>query len=120
MNTSSRHSTVSVGNRAERSAATYLQQQGHEIIDMNYRRKHCEIDIVAREGDQVVFVEVKYRGSPDQGNGLDYVTALKLRHMERAAVTWVEENRWRGPYNLAAIEVGGPYFEVLEYLNPVF
>ncbi len=64
------------------------------------------------------FVEVKYRSSPDQGSGFDYITPAKLRQMSRAADSWVLINRWNGEYVLSAAEVSSPNFEV-EFLEQI-
>lgn len=56
------------GSSYERLAAEYLEAQGYEILQMNYRCRIGEIDIVARDASYLVFVEVKYRS--DQSCGL--------------------------------------------------
>lgn len=53
-----------LGKAAENAAATYLQNKGFTIVTRGYKAKHGEIDIVAMEGDQLVFVEVKHRIAP--------------------------------------------------------
>ena len=113
-------STVSVGGRAEQAAAEYLTRIGYEIVELNYRRPHCEIDIVARLEDCIYFVEVKYRATDQFGSGFDYIAAQKLQHMQRAAQTWVRNRRWRGEYVLAAIEVAGQDFEVLDFIETIY
>jgi putative endonuclease len=101
--------TVQVGNRAEQAAAEYLVRAGFEIVCRNYRRPHCEIDIVARRAAAIFFVEVKYRRDDHFGGGFAAIAHDKLRHMARAANTWVRENRWNGEFMLAAVEVSGDY-----------
>jgi Holliday junction resolvase-like predicted endonuclease len=64
----------------------------------------------------VYFVEVKYRASPKQGSGIEYITPKKLKQMELAAEFWVADNSWDGDYNLGGIEVSGPNFEVTNFL----
>ena len=49
------------GSRYEKQAAVYLEQKGYEILEMNFRCRRGEIDLVARDGEYLVFVEVKYR-----------------------------------------------------------
>jgi putative endonuclease len=112
-------STIDVGTRAEQAATEYLLREGYEVLERNFRRPHCEIDIVAFQGEDVYFVEVKYRATDQFGSGFEYITRQKLRHMERAAMTWVRERRWRGTYTLSAIEVGGPDFEVLDFIESI-
>lgn len=107
------------GHRAERAAAGYLEMRGFEILELNWRRPRCEIDIVARRKRTMYFIEVKYRKNDAQGSGLEYVTDSKLRRMQRGAYMWVEENEYNGPYQLGAVEVGGTDFIVEHFIDNV-
>ena len=51
--------TTAAGQKAELTATNYLEMRGYAILERNYRRPRCEIDIVARKNDVVYFVEVK-------------------------------------------------------------
>ncbi len=113
-------STTEIGNQAEQAAAEYLVRSGYDIVERNFRRKNCEIDIVARRQETIYFVEVKYRSTDLFGGGFDYIGGQKLRHMARAAETWTMTNRWLGEYTLSAIEVGGPAFEVHEFIESIY
>jgi ribonuclease HII len=112
-------STTSIGRQAEDAAALYLKQKGYKIIDQNWRTRWCEIDIVAKKDNIVIFVEVKYRKSDDFGGGLEYITPKKQKQMVFAAEFWVSSNTWKGDYNLSAIEVTGPKFEITEFLEDI-
>lgn len=107
------------GRAAENAAANYLVQQGFKVIDQNWRRRMCEIDIVARKDDVIYFVEVKYREHGYQGTGLEYITPTKLKQMTFAASMWVSENNWNEDYNLSAIEVAGSDYAVTEFIDSV-
>jgi putative endonuclease len=109
--------SVETGGRAEQAAAAFLADEGYDVLEMNYRRPHCEIDIVARFDNTIYFVEVKYRATDKNGAGLDYIDARKLQHMQRAAETWVRERRWNDEYVLAAIEVSGQEFTVDTFID---
>jgi putative endonuclease len=78
-----------VGRRPEAAgeelAARYLERSGLAILDRNYRCRSGEIDIVARERDVTVFVEVKERRGPRYGAGYEAVTLGKRRRIVRAA-----------------------------------
>jgi putative endonuclease len=73
------------GGRGEELAARYLESQGLAVLERNYRCRTGEIDIVAREGDVTVFVEVKERRGPRYGAGYDAVTRGKRRRLVSAA-----------------------------------
>jgi Holliday junction resolvase-like predicted endonuclease len=98
-------STTSLGRAAEVAVATSLGRDGYKILASNWRRPRCEIDIVAKKGGVVYFVEVKYRTSPSQGTGLDYITPQKLKQLTFAAQLWCAENNWDGDYRLLAASV---------------
>jgi putative endonuclease len=109
--------TTYIGTQAESRAADYLQQQGYEIVDRNWRRRECEIDIVASKQGRLHFVEVKYRHSVAAGSGLEYITVGKLRRMSYAAERWVAAHAWGGEYVLAAIELDGDDFAVTAFID---
>jgi putative endonuclease len=112
--------TVATGRKAEDMAAHYLQALNYTIADRNWRRRECEIDIVAIRASTAYFVEVKYRASDSAGDGLEYIGPKKLRQMAYAAHRWVAENRWHGDYSLAALEVSGPAFAVTAFIDCIY
>ncbi|HVX23819.1 MAG TPA: YraN family protein [Candidatus Saccharimonadales bacterium] len=113
-------STTDIGRKAEQAAKVYLEMRGYKIIEQNWRRPQAEVDIIARKGDVVYFVEVKYRASHDQGGGLEAITPTKLRHMQRAAEMWVEEEKYPGEHSLAAIELAGPTYTIMSFIDNAF
>jgi putative endonuclease len=74
-----------VGTAYEKLAGAYLEQQGYEILEYNYRCRMGEIDIVARQDGYLVFVEVKYRSGDEKGNAAEAVTTAKQRTICRVA-----------------------------------
>ncbi len=112
--------STETGRKAEKAAATYLEMRGYRIIESNWRRPRCEIDIIAKKDGTVYFVEVKYRRSDEQGGGLEAITTTKLKRMRYAATSWLVESKWRGPSQLAAVEMTGPDFTVLSFLDDIF
>lgn len=113
-------STTDVGRKAETAASAYLEMRGFEIVERNFRRPRCEIDIIAVKANIVHFVEVKYRRTDDQGSGLDAITSTKLRQMARGAHIWVDESKWHGEYVLSAVELAGPDFVVMAFIENAF
>jgi ribonuclease HII len=112
--------TTESGRRAEAAAKVYLEMRGYTIVEQNFRRPRCEIDIVARKREVIYFVEVKYRRTDEQGGGLEAITVSKLRQMRYAAAVWVAETKWHGEYELAAIEVAGPTYAVLNFIENAY
>jgi uncharacterized protein (TIGR00252 family) len=104
--------TFDTGRQAEAAAVDYLKRQGCAIVDQNWRTRWCEIDIIAQRDRVVYFCEVKYRKTDNQGAGLDYITPKKLQQMKFAAQAWVHFTNWKGEYQLCAIEVSGPKFQI--------
>lgn len=100
------------GKTAEDVVARHLLKSGYKILEQNWRSRWCEIDIVAAKQNIIWFIEVKYRQNESQGTGLDYITPKKIRQMNFAAELWVHKYSWDGDYRLAAVEVGGPNYEV--------
>lgn len=93
-------STVDIGQAAESAVADELHSLGYEILEQNWKTTFAEIDIIAVKDKTVHFVEVKFRKNDSAGDGFDYITPTKLKHMKRAAEAWVMLNAWQGPYEL--------------------
>lgn len=74
-----------VGTSYEKLAAAYLQRQGYEILAYNFRCRMGEIDMIAKDGEYLVFVEVKYRSGSQMGNPLEAVHWKKQQIISRAA-----------------------------------
>lgn len=83
----------SVGARGEEIAVAYLKGKKYVILERNFRCKGGEVDIVARDGRTIVFVEVKSRRSESYGPPQLSVTPFKQRQISKAALTWLAKNR---------------------------
>jgi putative endonuclease len=77
------------GIRCEQLAARHLTAAGWDVLDRNYRFGHREIDLIARSGAVVAFVEVKGRTGTAWGHPLAAVTRRKQREIERVARQWI-------------------------------
>lgn len=88
---------VAVGRRAEESAADYLRRSGYRILERNVRARFGEIDLVARQGQVLCFVEVKARSSTRFGWPEEAVTFRKRQKLIRLAQWYLRRHRaWQG------------------------
>ncbi len=97
--------TTETGKSAEELVANLLRSNKHKIIEMNWRTRWCEIDIISKHKKVIYFTEVKFRSSNAWGEGLSYITKSKLRQMRFAAEFWLSSNNWDGECVLQAAEV---------------
>ena len=88
-----RERTQGAGERAERLAERFLASRGMTIVERNFRRRCGELDLVARDGDTLVFVEVRTRNRPDRGDALETVGADKRRRIARVAQIYLQDRR---------------------------
>lgn len=73
------------GTDYERQAGAWLETKGYRIMEYNFRSKTGEIDLIARDGRYLVFVEVKYRQDNRAGSGLEAVDCRKQKRISRTA-----------------------------------
>jgi putative endonuclease len=111
-----------LGRYGEDRAAIYLQDRGYEIIDRNWRSRSGEIDLIARDNDRLIFVEVKTRNGAGYGHPFEAITPSKVARMRRLVADWCSAKQLSGvKVRLDAISVlitGGRVF--IEHLKEVF
>ncbi len=78
-----------LGKQGERTAVSYLFEQGYRILHRNFRYRRNEIDIIALDKHTVCFIEVKTRSSDAKGHPLEAVTPEKQREIIRAASAYL-------------------------------
>ena len=76
----------------ENLVAEYLKTQGYEILEKNYRCRIGEIDLIAKEGETLVFVEVKYRKTKRAGYALEAIDIRKAGQVRRVAAVYLYEH----------------------------
>ncbi|MFZ5774687.1 MAG: YraN family protein [Thermodesulfobacteriota bacterium] len=80
-----------LGRQGEEIACAYLLRHGYRVLARNYRTRQAEVDIVAEEGGELVFVEVKTRRGRNCGHPLEAVTPAKCRHLSMAALHYLSQ-----------------------------
>jgi len=83
---------LELGRLGEDITATSLVAMGYEIIERNYRWKHLEADLICKDGDEVVFVEVKTRNSKFLGEPYMSVNQAKQRQLIKIANQYIQTN----------------------------
>ncbi|MCL2309687.1 MAG: YraN family protein [Proteobacteria bacterium] len=91
------------GQDAETLAATFLAQQGLVVVARNVRNRYGEIDIIARDGDALVFVEVRLRGSSAFGGAAASISTQKQQRLWRAAERYLAELGQEPPCRFDAV-----------------
>lgn len=95
------------GVAGERLAREFLENLGYEFVAANARSPFGEIDLVMRDRDCLVFVEVKARRDQAAGLPQEAVTPAKLGHFTKAATWFAREREVRGPWRLDVVAVEG-------------
>ena len=85
-------STRDAGAHYERAALAHLEHAGLSLVARNYHCRFGEIDLVMRDRDAIVFVEVRYRRSRGYGGGIDSVDASKQAKLVRAAAAFLADH----------------------------
>ncbi len=120
-----------IGNLGEQIAGKYLKQKGFKIIEFNYQNKKGrrlgEIDIIAKEEEQIVFIEVKSRISKGTDVILpeENITRDKLYKLQKIAQSYIRENDyWDKAYRFDAVSIlfdeGGKNVLEIRHLESIF
>lgn len=84
--------SLSLGSKGEEAAAGILKENGYKIIACNYKTKLGEIDIIARDRDTYVFIEVKTRRSSRFGMPAEAIVSHKQKQISKAALSFLKAN----------------------------
>ena len=95
-----------LGSWGEERASQFLLNEGYEIIERNWRCAEGEMDIVAREGDCLAFVEVRTRRGRNYGTPEESVTRAKQMKLAELAQIYLQEHpEWEGPWRIDVVAV---------------
>jgi putative endonuclease len=104
---------IETGRKAEDLAAAFLQAKGLTIVEKKFRAKVGEIDVIAKDGDEIVFVEVRARASAEFGGAAASVGGGKRRKLIRAASLWLQARGWDGACRFDVVALDGGKLEHL-------
>ena len=100
--------TRELGRFGEERAARWLRLHGYRILESNYACRSGEIDLIARRGKYIVFVEVKLRKNADFAEAREFVTAAKQQRIRSTAALWLSQNETELQPRFDVVEVYAP------------
>ena len=102
---------TAAGREAEESVCAYLRERGMEIVKRNFRARGGEIDLIARDGDVLAFVEVRFRAEDGHGLPEESVGPAKRKRIAAAArayLSTISPDSWReARFDVAAVDGSG-------------
>ena len=94
-----------IGNEGEASAVNFLFANGYEVLARNYRFRRGEIDIIARKGRALVFIEVKTRKNINYGYPETFLSEQQQDRIHLAAEEYVLQKEWQGEVRFDIIAI---------------
>ncbi len=95
------------GVAGEQAALNFLEQQSCVLVARNWHCPFGEIDLIMKQGDTLLFVEVRYRKSQAYGGAAYSITAAKLAKLQRSVLYYCQKNDYRGNCRLDAVLLQG-------------
>ncbi|MBM4168590.1 MAG: YraN family protein [Ignavibacteria bacterium] len=111
------------GNRGEDLALDYLRSRGYHVLARNYRFERGEIDLIAEDGEVIVFVEVKTRRSMKYGQPEHSVTLRKQNQIRKVAEGYLHEHEMRNrPCRFDVLAITMTYHDptIIHYRNAFY
>jgi putative endonuclease len=116
------HSRGKFGNLAEETAAVFLEKKGYKILARQFRVRSGEIDLIVKDGEEIVFVEVKARRNTKFGHPTEAVDWRKIKKMVLAANIYIDQNKLRDVFYrfdiIAMLQAPDGQFEI-EHLEAI-
>ena len=94
---------LEVGKIGEGLAKNYLEKQGYKIIEQNYKTKYAEIDLIAQNKNELIFVEVRTKVGENFGSPEETINNKKKKKLLGNASTYAAIKKWEGIYKIDAI-----------------
>jgi len=110
------------GDYGENIVLGYLNSKGYKLLAQNYKKAGGEIDIIAKDGGYIVFIEVKYRRGRKFGSGFDNVfgSGQHRRIIKAAKAYLLEKGSWEADCRFDVIEIFGHEELELEHIENAF
>ena len=108
------------GRAAERVAATFLLSRGLKLLETNYRCRFGEIDLILRDGETLVFAEVRLRKSSDYGGAAGSITAQKRTKLLKAARHYLAASKKTPRCRFDAVLLSGMSKRDIQWIKNAF
>ena len=109
---------IVTGKTGESLSVKFLQEKGYRILDRNWRWKQLELDVIAQDGGQLVFVEVKSRKGKYYGTPAEFIDGSKEKKLMAAAQAYIEQIDYEWEIRFDFIEIifrDEQHFEINHY-----
>ena len=113
---------LELGNRGESLAEKYLFEIGYQILERNWRFSRAEVDIIAKDGEILVFVEVKTRSSEVFGKPEESISPKKEALLKDAAAVYMEQigHEWEIRFDIISILIKGDGYSFNHFEDAFF
>lgn len=108
-----------LGDKAEQRACEFLQARGLNVITRNYRAISGEIDLIMRDNNEIVFVEVRSRSRQDYVDAIDSINRNKQKKILRTALFFLQQKKWLDKTN-CRFDVIGIHHDQIEWIKDAF
>ncbi len=115
-----RPTSVAAGAGAEDIACTHLENSGLSLVERNYRCPAGEIDLIMRDRDGLVFVEVRYRRHDAFGSAAESVSSAKQSRIVTTAAHYLQRQRGEPPCRFDVVAIGGEAPHRIEWIRDAF
>lgn len=111
-----------IGKAGEQLAARFLTEKGYTILERNWRFSKAEVDLIAKDGENLVFVEVKTRSTDYFGKPEEFVSPQKERLLAEAASVYMEQigHQWAIRFDLISVIYRHEQDFTIEHLEDAF
>lgn len=107
-----------IGKEGEEIATEFLENKGYKMLDRNFLTRHGEIDIIAKDNEEYVFIEVKSRKNKKYGEPIDAIDKNKIKHLKSAINYYLYINKLENKFiRIDVIEV--KYLQNKIYINHI-
>jgi putative endonuclease len=108
-----------LGDIAEKKACAFLQSKGLSLVDRNYHSSFGEIDLIMRDKNEIVFIEVRSRAYATFGTAIESINKTKQQKVIKSAVSYLQKRKWLDSINYR-FDVVGCSPTTIEWIKDAF